>query len=886
MRDTIAERYVAGLAAWVVWVHRRARAVLIVALAATLASVVYFADAVRINTDTTDMLSKDLPFRQLSREISAAFPIASDNIVVVVEGKTADLADDGALALGQRLRRHPELFSDVYDLAGSEHFRRNGLLYLDIDELQNLSDRLAEAQPFLGALWRDPSLRGLFRMLGLAVDEEISSGGGAIDTSMVLNALAEVAEAQRLGEFRHLSWTRMLGGARDREEVRRFIQVKPALNFGSLQPADEAMQTIRRLAMEIGLTEGRGVRIRLTGSAALAQEELESVERGMGLAAALSLSLVLGLLFIGLRSINLVFSTLVTLLAGLAWTAAFAILVLDALNLISVAFAVLFIGLSVDFGIHFALRYREAVVDGFDQITALETAARGSGGALTLCAVSAAIAFYAFLPTDYVGLAELGLIAGTGMFVALFANLTLLPALVSVLPYRRPQRAPAPVAMADRGVRGVRLKYAGAICAVAGVLAVASAALAPATVFDFDPLNLKDPNSESMATLFDLMRDGLNSKYSSEVLASNLETAKALAEKLADLPAVDKAVTLASFLPDNQEDKLQVIGQMALFLSPAFVSGTGSAPPTAVDRRDSWSKLAVRLRTLAGAETASVAAAGAARRLGDAIGAIAVSGNAGDAALLELENRLLSGLPGRLDALDKSLAASPVTLGSLPEALRRRQIAADGRAMIEIFPKKDLRDRAALEEFVEAIRTVAPDAVGAPVVILEAGRTVIGAFAQAAVIAAVAIAVLLFLALGRLGDALLVFAPLVLAALCTVAASVVLGLAFNFANVIVLPLLFGLGVAGGIHLVARVRAEGRVEAMFETSTPRAVTFSALTTIGSFGSIALSGHPGTASMGILLTIAISLTLASTLIFLPALMSLALNRSTTADAKGGP
>ncbi len=248
-----------------------------------------------------------------------------------------------------------------------------------------------------------------------------------------------------------------------------------------------------------------------------------------------------------------------------------------------------------------------------------------------------------------------------------------------------------------------------------------------------------------------------------------------------------------------------------------------------------------------------------------------------------MDKSLLAGMPGRLDALDKSLSAEPVTLESLPEALRRRQIAADGRARIEIFPKKDLRERAALVEFVKEIRTVAPDAVGAPVVILEAGRTVIGAFVQAASIAAVAIAVLLFLALGRFVDVLLVFAPLVLAALCTVAASVVFGLAFNFANVIVLPLLFGLGVAGGIHLVARARAEGRVEGMFETSTPRAVSFSALTTIGSFGSIALSGHPGTASMGVLLTIAISLTLASTLIFLPALMTLVLNRSTAADGR---
>ena len=316
MLETISERYVAGIAAWVVSVHRRAPAVLIVSALLTLVSVGYFVGNVRINTDTTDMLSKELPFRQLSQKISAAFPLSSDNIVVVVEGKTADIADDGAMALAERLRRYPELFTEVYYLAGDEHFRRNGLLYLELDELQNLSDRLAEAQPFLGALWRDPSLRGLFRILGLAIDEQKISDGDSIDTARFFTAVAEVAEAQQRGEFSYLSWTRMLGGVGDREDIRQFIQVKPSLDFGSLQPAETAMKMIHSLAVELGLTEGNGVRVSLTGSAALAQEELESVKRGMGLAAALSLALVLCLLLIGLRSINLVVATLLTLLAA------------------------------------------------------------------------------------------------------------------------------------------------------------------------------------------------------------------------------------------------------------------------------------------------------------------------------------------------------------------------------------------------------------------------------------------------------------------------------------------------------------------------------------------------------------------------------------------
>jgi predicted RND superfamily exporter protein len=212
-----------------------------------------------------------------------------------------------------------------------------------------------------------------------------------------------------------------------------------------------------------------------------------------------------------------------------------------------------------------------------------------------------------------------------------------------------------------------------------------------------------------------------------------------------------------------------------------------------------------------------------------------------------------------------------VTVDSLPEALRGRVEAADGQTLVEVYPAENLRDHAALRRFVAEVRSVAPRASGTPVIILEAGRTVTRAFLEAAAISVVAIGLLIALLLRRLREVFLVFAPLTLAALLTVAASVLLQLPFNFANVIVLPLLFGLGVASAVHLVMRARHRDAGRPLFRTSTPRAVVFSALTTIGSFASLGFSGHPGTASMGVLLTVAISLTLACTLVVLPALMA---------------
>jgi hypothetical protein len=868
-----ARAYRRMLVRWTDGVRRLAWLVVALSVLAGGGAVWYLAANVRINTNTDDMLSPDLPFRKNAMALSKAFPKLSDNIVVVIDGQTPDLADDAAAAMTASLRKRPKLFGDVYDPAGGDFFRQNGFLYLDRKALFELSDKLAEAQPFLGALWRDPSLVGLFTMLDLAIDEGLKKKASQpIEIAAVLDAVAQVVEAQAAGGFRHLSWQNLMSGKTDvAGRNRRIVVIQPALDFHSLQPAAKAMAELRRLIRELKLTPDNGVRVRLTGSAAMEHEELKSVEDGMGLAAALSLILVVGLLVVGLRSWRLVATTFLTLVAGLIWTAAFGIMALGAFNLISVAFAVLFIGLSIDFGIHFGLRYQEGMDRGDGHAKALAEASAGVGGALTLCAVSAAIAFYSFLPTDYTGLAELGLIAGTGMFIAFFANLTVLPAVLTVMPAAsgtgaRPPSRFAPLMPAFRGFLKRRSRV---VCWSALAVGVGAALLVPRADFDFDPLNLRDPKTESVAAVLELKADRATNPYSITILTKDLAAAEALAARLKALPEVDKTLTLADFVPDGQAEKLEIISTMGLFLAPSFAAA-GTAPPPGIDDRvRALAEFRGRLANLAAA-SAGTPEATAAARLQRALTGLFAGATVDPAKLANLETRLLAGLPGRLRQLDKALTAAPVTLANLPPDLRERQVAADGRARLAVYPKERLDDRRSIGRFVAAVRAVAPDASGSPVVILEAGNAVLSAFWQAAVISIVLIGVLLIAILDRWLDAVLVFAPLLLSALLTVALSVSFDLPFNFANIIVLPLLFGLGVASAIHLVVREREAAAVGGGLDTSTPRAVIFSALTTIGSFGSIALSSHPGTASMGLLLTIAIAMTLACTLLVLPALI----------------
>ena len=857
-----------ALAAWVDGARRAAGPIVVAALVGTALLVLYTVENIRINTDTTDMLSRELPFRQADIAYRQAFPHVSDNLVVLVESANPDLAEDAAARLAAALRDRTDMFDSVFYPPGDPYFRDNGLLFLDVGELAGLSDRLAEAEPLLAALAADPSLRGLFGVLGEAVDDIRSGGAEPAGLATPFAAIAAVVEGRAAGDPRTLSWTELLRGPRpEPADRRRTIVAQPKLDPASLRPAAAAMAEVRNLGAELAIDAAHGLRLRLTGAAALDTEELQSVMQSAGRSAIGSLVLVAVLVVVGLRSPRLIASVMATLIAGLIWTAAFAAGAIGQLNLISVTFTVLFIGLGIDFGIHFGLRYREAVDEGVDQAEALRRTAVGVGPSLTISAVAAALAFYSFFPTAYRGLSELGLIAGTGMFIALFANLTLLPALLSVLPLRRSAR-PLPPILGPAVARFIDARRRP-ICVAALALGLAALPLLVELRFDFNPINLKDPNTESMQALRDLTQAGGAARATISVLATDIEAAAAQAARLAQLDRVDKTVTLDDFVPRDQDAKLAVIEQTAFFLGPLLLDVAVEAPPDDGERRAAVDSFRGKLAALLVPGHAGPAAA-AMRRLAAALDALSSASAAGGDTLRGLEGDLVGTLPGRIESLRRAFNAGPVTFADLPDDLRRRYLAPDGRARIEVYPAEDIDDIEAQRRFVAAVRSLAPDAAGSPVVLLEAGNAVVRAFRQASTAALVLITVLMLLLLRSLWDVALVLVPVALSAALTTAASVLVGLPFNFANIIVLPLLLGLGVASGIQLVMRVREPGA--RLLDTSTPRAVLFSALTTVGSLGTLALSGHRGIAGMGQLLTIAIACTLLGALIVLPAMLAL--------------
>ncbi|MFO0988241.1 MAG: MMPL family transporter [Alphaproteobacteria bacterium] len=842
--------------------------VVILSLALTAALGVFTVRNVSINTDTTEMLSPSLQFRRDFEAYRRAYPIFANNIVIVVEADDADRAEDGADALFQRLQQQDRgRFHHIFYPEGDRFFRQNGLLYIGLKDLQTLATRLSEAQPLLSTLARDPSIRGLFEVLGLAVDALGTADAQPQQIARVLGRIAAVVEAREADKPRSLSWKELMGGDAASDDRRRIIVLQPELDFGQVAPAGAALKEIRRHARELGLTPENGVRVRITGSAAIDSEEIASIADNTALSSQLSLVAVALLLVFCFRSFRLLAASLITLVVGIVLTGAFAIVAIGSFNLISIAFAVLFIGIGIDYSIHTALRYREMTERGEKGRSALVAAGRSIGKALALMAASSALGFFSFLPTDYRGVSELGLIAGFSMIVAFVTNVTVLPALLALMPLRPPAAAAAADSSRFGGTEHWLRRHSRTIVFAAATIGIVATLTLWFARFDRNPLNLKDPSQESVAVAIELLSNPRLRVGTISILIDSVAEIGPLAEKLKTLPSVDSVRSIYDYVPRDQPAKLDVLEEIALQMTPILSPSERAAPPDADQRSAAIAALRDKIQAALAQKRAGAIEADL-RRLHAALDAF-LKGGTEDLRTAALEQDLIGSLPKRLDALKAALNAKPVDFAALPESLRQRELSPAGKVRVEVIPKRDLRDNRALRQFVSEVQSVAPRATGGPVAELLAGDAVVRAFAVASVIAFVLITLGLLILLRSVTDVLLILAPLFLASAVTIGIAVVAGLAFNFANIIVLPLLIGLGVSSGIHLVVRARRD-TVELM-STTTPRAVLFSALTTIASFATLAISSHWGQASMGLLLLIAITVNLVCYLVALPALLA---------------
>jgi hopanoid biosynthesis associated RND transporter like protein HpnN len=838
----------------------RAWVVVIGFLLLAIASGIYTKRHFAIDTNIDNLISDDLPWRKRSLEYKAAFPQRSHQIIAVVEAPTAELTDTAARTLSDTLSKNTALFPTIQIAGGGPFFQKNGMLFLPVDQLKASTNNLMDAEPLITTLAKDPTLRGLMHAL-TDVLEGVRGGDLSLDDmAKLMSQSSDTLESIPTSPLPSFSWRKVLQKPDQPDGLRKIVVVTTVLDTTSIQPGKRSTDAIRQAVQDLDLKGNFGATVKLTGTVPIADEEFSSVNDGVALNGAITGILILSILWLALRSVRMVLAVAVSLAVGLVITAASGILLVGAFNPISIAFAVLFVGIGADFAIQYGVQYRQHRFDMKDRDAALIETGHYVGAPLTLAAIAAAIGFLSFVPTAYSGIAQLGKIAGFGMIVAYVVSLTLLPTLFKLVrpPEEHKKLNQPSLIPVDHFLKRHRLW-------VVGLVSVVVLAGSPSLVhlkFDFNPLHLRDQHSEAVSTYVELSKDPVLGAQSAQVLAKNHEEALAIAKKLAPLPEVSQVRTVDVLIPTDQPEKLDLIKNAGQVLAGSLAAPLLPAPSDAENVK-ALTDGAQALAEVAAGKTGP--GADAANRLAGNLKTLA---SADQTARDKATRAFGFSLTESLDGLRLAFQAGPIDRQTIPASLLQDWVAPDGREKVDILPKGDPNDNTTLLNFARAVLAAEPNATGSATDTLNWGSTIIWAFAQASLFALLSIAVLLWVVLRSLRDVMATLVPLIVAGLMTFEICAMTGFALNYANIIALPVLLGVGVAFKIYYIVAWQ-RGQTDFLQSTLT-RAVFFSAVLTAIAFGSLWFSIHPGTSSMGKLLALSFTCTLVSAVLFQPALM----------------
>lgn len=843
--------------------------ILAIWMAMAVVSMVLAFTSLEINTDPGKMIDSQLPFRKLYTDFTQSFPANDNNFIVVVNAAKGKQAREASRALVESFASRKDLFSDVYAPGLGTFFDDYGILYLPEQEINDIVTRTRQSGDLLKILTASPNLVGLAQVLQQLVPA-IKAGKSPDAITGFLHEAKKTVAGRIKNRPVLLNWAATVTGDADQEPKRWFISVKPVLDFSEIDPSEVALKEAKKIISDPEITRNGAVKISLTGEAALNGEEFQSVTQGAALAGIVSFVLVTIVIWLGMPVARLIVPALSLLVIGFMVNIGFATVAVGSLNMISVAFAVLFIGLGIDYAIHTVLRYWEERIRGRENLQAIAAAAHHAGPALALCTLTTSLAFLAFVPSDFVGMAQLGIIAAGGIVVALLAALTLIPAVLSkmnITPTEKHLRhtpaLPKPVWQ--------HLRLGTTVFTV--MVAIAAIVLLPDVRFDGDPVNLKDPKSPSVVAFRELLKSQPGEAYAAQIIVKDAQTAEKLVPQLQQLDSVKSVRWADSFLPVRQQAKLQ---QLALLRGIVPSEPLEIIEVSPAKRRKALADIQAALLKIELSAKASDKLRHEASTLRRALIVLSIPKVASDETLTLLEHDMFLQLPGLLHKLGKMSVTEPLDIQTLDVDIAKRYVTGDGRWRLEVIPRDDLGNEIALRAFVADVRKLAPNVTGTPVEITGAADVVSNAMRMATIIAFGLVLLVLIPVLRSAVPITLVLAPLILSALLLLAYTVIFKSPFNFANVIVLPLLLGLGVDSAIHYVMRAREDGAKRQVVDTTTPRAVLISAMTTIGSFGTLWLSSHKGTSSMGELLTIAIIITLITTLIVLPQFIAWTIGR----------
>lgn len=890
-------------------VTRFPMATVVVALLLSALALNYTRNNLEMLTGRDDLMPKNSKFHRDYSQYRQEFG-DQEEIVVVIESPDSELGGRFGRELQGRLSKRTDLFRKVFYPNALPYFQKNGLMFMTYEELRSLRENLAKAKPVLRDLAASPSVQTLFTSLTRGMENYLKEPPGAPGTDERIAGLAFMldklgtgferfgtggAEPASLDSF-------FLGNGPDGKESSlakaarmQIITVLPVKESGSFVPAERAIAAVRAELRAVAADPGfRGVKAGLTGVPVLEYEEIATSQRDIALATVISIILTVILLLFAFRGVANAFAATAALLVAIALSFGMATLVIGHLNILSMVFAVMLIGIGIEYGIQIVLRYQEELGRGKQRLEALRTAVNRNLWAITMAAATVAAAFLTFVLTDFKGIAELGIIAAIGIFICVLVTFTVLPAMLA-LPIRYGKRnrktsaaAPAPagspvIAAAKaspfrKTVRTVLFGHPRAVLAVTALLCVASLYPLSRVEFDYNLLNLQAKGLESVAYARKLMRNSENSGYFAVSMAPSLREAGLRAKALSSLPTVDHVVSLDSFVPDDQDRKLAEFAAIRAELAdvrPAAYEEdlrVMELPVVFENFRAVTERFVQRLEREQRPEAKEMA--GFLRILDRFFAGLEKEKDRNALGMLRtFQGDMMAGLPAKIETLRNSLPAGKVTLADVPEDLRKLFVGRTGQYLLQIAPKHEIFDREPLKAFLDDVRKVAPSATGEPVMVYESMTIMRDSYRGAFVYAFLAIIAILLVTFRSVRYAMIGLVPLVVGVLFMVSGMWLFGISFNSANIIVMPLVLGIAVDSGIYIINRFRREG--ESGYEvvvSSTGRGVFYNTLTIMISFGALMVAHHQGVFSIGAAMSLGMLSCQIAFIVTLPAALAL--------------
>ncbi len=857
------------------------------------------------HTNRMDLISAGNRYRQLVEAYDREFKQLPEGVIIVIRSGDPETAKAFATSLAQRWEKDPNIDKVVYRI-NVEGLKKKALMYLSPEQLIALRETLEKHHGFLKELTATPSLQNLFALInremttalvGHVFTDFLEDDAQKHETPDFRLLLALLQQMNQRLEAHHPSrspWTNLFttddaGAPQDGflwsdDRQLLFILVQPTREAGEFSRFAKAVQQVRADARALQKIYPN-VEVGVTGEDVLDADEMGMVQRDTAIATVISI-LGVTLLYFGLfKGVVRPLLALATLLIALCWTLGFTTLTIGHLNILTIVFLPMLMGLGIDYGSYFIARYEEerGRGEGLWEASVRTFGATGPGIAIT--ALTTALAFGALLLTGFRGIAELGFIGGSGILLAALATFTMLPALVAL----QERRGSMSVVPPGKGHQGTRGSYVGLLYRYPWATLVASSILAGCSLLalgrvgaDFNLLHSQAEGTESVVWVQKIFQSAKRSILFGELVAGSLDEVKRKAEALKHLPSVAAVDSIASVIPEDQERKLPLIEELRPLMADISLQ-RGMAEAVDVNAlRSTLDRIRFKMLEDGAApqdleEDSTRRAMVEVRRLIDQF--IDTTGRVPGAdvrqALSAFQEDLARDLEEELSLLEANLRAEPVTLADLPPELQTRYIGKSGTYRLFAYPSEDVWESQSLARFVSDLRSVDPDVLGTPITNFEFTGEIVEAYEEAGLYAFLGIAFLTLLMFRSMPPALLALIPLALGSLWTLGFMGFFQVKFNIANLIVLPLIMAPAVESGIMIVSRYREEherSRTPSPLPKSTGQAVVFSSLSTIVGFGSLMISQHRGIFSIGLLLTCGVGSVLLASLTVLPSLLAL--------------